>query len=113
MGAINIYQGNTRSISVSLTNEDGTPYNASGCVLYYTARQDYVSQSYLFNIATTGLGPNLPAALTGLFVINVTSGDTTQCAGLYPAGFTLVDVNSGISTFGTEGLNILAAPLVL
>lgn len=112
MAAIEIYQGNTRSIYLSITNADGTPYNASGCVLYYTARPDYV-QSPFFTIGTTGLGANLSGALTGLMIVNLTSGDTNLCPGLYPAGFTFVDINSGISTFGTDGLNILPAPLVL
>lgn len=111
MSAISVYQGNTRTISISLSNPDGTRYNASGCALYYTARPDYVQPPF-WTIATTGVGPNLADALTGLMVLSLSTGNTNLCPGLYTAGFTFVDANSGISTFGTDGLNILPAPLV-
>lgn len=111
MAAIDCYQGNTKSISVTLTNTDGTRFNASGCALYYTARPNYVDDPF-FTVVTTGLGANLTDALTGLMTLNLTSGNTNLCPGSYPAGFTFVDTQTGISTFGTDGLNILAAPLI-
>jgi hypothetical protein len=88
---IEVYQGSAPTVNVNLTNPDGTPYNASGAALYLTAAQDYVSPPF-FTVATTGLDANLSAALTGLMSFNLTTGETTQCAGNYPGSLVLVDI---------------------
>ncbi len=91
MDSILVYQGSAPTVNVNLTNQDGTPYNASGAALYFTAAQDYVSAPF-FSVATTGLGPNLSNALTGLMSFNLTTGNTDLCAGDYPASLLLIDV---------------------
>lgn len=96
MDYIEVYQGSTKTVNVNLTNPDNTPYNASGAALYFTASQDYVSPPF-FTLATTGLGANLSGALTGLMSFNLTTGETTLCAGDYPASLLLVDIASGRS----------------
>lgn len=113
MAYVTVYQGNTKTLSVNLTNDDGTPFNGSGYALYFTAKQNYSDPNYLFNVGITGVGLNLNDAVTGLFNIPLTSGDTNHCPSVYPAGFTLTGGNGSISSFNTDGLEILAAPLVL
>lgn len=109
-----VFQGNTKTLNVNIAYDDGTPFSGAGYALYYTARQSYANPNYIFNIGTTGVGSNLANASTGLFTINLTSGDTNQCPGLYNAGFTLTGGNPAtISSFDTDGLEIVAAPLVL
>lgn len=109
--SICVYQGSTKTINVNLTNpgDPGTPYNASGAALYFTASPDYVSSPF-FTLATTGLGANLSNALTGLMSFNLGTGQTTLCAGDYPASLLLVDVNSGRSPIAV-GYRVLPVPL--
>jgi len=109
MAYITTYQGNTLSLSLSLTNQDGSPYNASGCVLCYTATSNYETAP-LFNVCTTGVGPNLANALTGLLIVNLSTGNTAQCCQQAVAGFTLIDVFTGVTYIPTDGLNILPSP---
>lgn len=98
MDYIEVYQGSTKTLNVNLTNpgDPATPYNASGAALYFTASQDYASPPF-FTLATTGLGVNLSNALTGLMTFNLGTGETSLCAGDYPASLLLIDVNSGRS----------------
>jgi len=110
MDYIQVYQGSTSTVNVNLTNADGTPYNASGAVLYFTAKQNYSAASPLFSLPCTGLGPNLTDALTGLMSFNLTTGETSFCSETYPASLLLVDVNSGRSPMPV-GYTIL--PVVL
>jgi hypothetical protein len=97
MDYISVYQGSTKTVNVNLTNPDSTPYNASGAVLYFTVKQNYTDANNFFSLVTTGLGDNLTNALTGLMTFNLTTGETTLCAGDYPGSLLLVDVNSGRS----------------
>lgn len=96
MDYIEVYQGSTPTINVNLTYPNGTPYNASGAVLYLTASPDYATPPF-FTVATTGLGSNLTNALTGLMSFSLTTGETSLCAGNYPGSLLLVDVSSGRS----------------
>lgn len=107
MAYIQAYQGNTTTLSVNLTNDDGTPFNASGYALWFSAKQTYSDSSYLINTATTGVGANAANAVTGLMIINLTTGDTNQCVGIYPAQFTLTGGNPlSVNTIPTDGLEI-------
>ena len=97
MDYISVYQGSTKTVNVNLTNSDGTPYNASGALLYFTVAQDYSATTPFFSLVTTGLGSNLSNAVTGLMSFNLTTGETSLCAGSYPGSFLLVDAQSGQS----------------
>lgn len=108
MAYIQAYQGNTTSLSVNLTNDDGTPFNASGYALWFSAKQTYSASSYLINSATTGVGANASAAVTGLMTIGLTTGDLNICPGIYPAQFTLTGGSPlSVNTIPTDGLEIL------
>jgi hypothetical protein len=109
MDSIQVYQGSTKTVNVNLTNADSTPYNASGAILYFTVSQDY-SSSPLFSLATTGLGANLTGAITGLMTFNLGTGQTTLCAGNYPASLLLIDIASGRSPIPI-GYSVLPVPL--
>lgn len=106
---LEVYQGNTKQLNLAFTNDDGTPLNLSGYTLYYTVKQSYTDTNALISIVQTG--HDIPAS--GTTHILLTAQDTNQCPGDYLAGFTLVSSGSGISTFDTDGLRIIPAPLVL
>lgn len=108
MAYIQLYQGGTASLSVNITNDDGSPFNASGYALWFTAKQTYSDPNYLVNVGTTGVGPNLANAVTGLMTINLTTGDTSICPGVYPfAGFTLTGGNPAtVSPIPQDGLEV-------
>jgi hypothetical protein len=95
MDYIQVYQGSTPTVNVSLTNPDSTPYNASGAILYLTVKRNYADPNNIFSISATGDGAGLSGALTGLFTFQLTTGETSLCAGDYPAGLLLVDAVSG------------------
>lgn len=109
MSYIQLYQAATASLSVNIANDDGTPFNASGYALWFTAKQNYSDPNYLINVGVTGEGINLPNALTGLFTINLTTGDTNICPGVYScAGFTLTGGNPlTVSPIPQDGLEVL------
>lgn len=108
MSYIQIYQGNTATLTVNLTNDDGSTLNASGYALWFSAKQNYADTNYLINVATTGVGSNAAAAVTGLMTINLTTGDCNICPGVYPAAFTLTGGNPfSIKTIPSDGLEML------
>lgn len=114
MAYITAYQGNTRSLYVNIYNDDNTPFNASGYALWFTAKQNYATSGNLINTATTGVGAYAVDASTGLFNINLTTGETNQCPGIYIAAFTLTGGSPAtVNTIPTDGLEILAAPFIL
>ncbi len=95
MDYIQVYQGGTPTVNVFLADSNGFPYNASGAVLYLSAKQDYSATENLFSLASTGLGAGLSGALTGMFGFHLTTGETSLCPGDYPAGLLLIDSSSG------------------
>lgn len=105
---VSVYQGNTLRLNLSFTDEVGTPLNLSGCVVYYTALPSYTqNDSPLFNVSATGDGSNVD----GTIALQLSSQDTNQCVGDYPAWITYSG-NSQIQTYGTDGFRIIAAPNV-
>lgn len=114
MAYITTFQGNTRSLYVNISNDDGTAFNASGYAMWFTVKQNLSQSDVLINTATTGVGANASAAATGLMTIALTSGDTNQCPGIYPAWFTMTGGNPAtINTIPTDGFEVVAAPFIL
>lgn len=106
---VQVYQGNTLNLNLSFTDEAGAALNLSGCVVYYTALPNYSQTGvYLFNIGVTGDSGNTNGTIT----IPLSAENTNQCAGEYPAAITYSG-NGQIQTYGTDGLRIIPAPLIL
>jgi len=106
---VQVYQGNTINFNLSFTDENGNPLNLSGCQIYYTALKTYgETGSAIFNIGVTGDANNVNGSIT----IPLSSQDTNQCPGDYTAAVTYSG-NNQIQTYGTDGLRIIAAPLIL
>ena len=106
MALIEIYRGETKRIELSVTTDQGDPFNLSGYALYYSVKSSYSETGTL--IAKTVTGHD--SFEGGLTHIDLTSTDTNQCAGNYVAAFALIDSGSGISIFNTDGLSILPSP---
>lgn len=110
MAYLEVYQGNSRIIDLSFTEDNGTPINVSGAVVYYTVKRTY-SESNTNAIINKVITGNNAAAVTGFMTMTLTPTDTSQCVGDFLAGFTFIDTSSGVSTFDTDGLRILASPM--
>lgn len=110
MSLLEIYRGDSKRINLAFTNDDGSPLNLSGYAVYYTAKKSYAETGApIVDILVTG--HDVP--VSGLTHITLTSTDTNRCPGEYVAGFTLVDPNSGVSTFNTDGLSIFPSPRII
>lgn len=110
MATLQIYQGNSRTIGLAFTADDGvTPVNISGCLIYYTAKRSYTESNAdaVINKVVTGDGT---IGLTGQAYMTLTTGDTSICVGQYLAGWTFVDLSTAVSTFDSDGLDILPSP---
>lgn len=105
MSMIDIYRGDSKRIDLAFVTDSGTPFNLSGFGLYFTAKQSYTDAQPLFTVVQ--MEHDLP--VSGFTHIDLSGAQTNQCPGEYLAAFTLVSSGSGISTFETEGLNILPA----
>ena len=97
------YQGSTLNIALQFANDDGSVLNASGCVVRFVAKRNYVETGTLINNLVTGGA----SATGGAILMTLSTGDTNQCPGSYLAAFTLYDTQSGVSPFATDGLTIL------
>lgn len=107
---LSLYQSSTQCVSLSLTDDSGAPVNASGALLYFTAKRNYsdpIGSAVINKIVTGGA-----SAATGLFTMCFTTGDTSICVDAYtPAGFTLIDVSGNVSPFPIDSFNILPSPM--
>lgn len=103
MAALEIYRGDTRVVNLTFTNDDGSVPNISGFLISYIAAQNYELSPVISKIVTGDgiIGPS------GMANMTFTTGDTTQCPGQYLAVFKLQDLTGALSTFNTDGLNIL------
>lgn len=106
MALIEIYQGETKRIDLSVTDDNGTPFNLSGYSLYYSVKRSYSETGAVISLVVTGHD----SPVGGLTHIDLSSQNTNQCAGEYVAAFALVSSGSGVSIFNTEGLRILPSP---
>lgn len=76
----------------------------SGFLVRGVAKRSYTDTGYALNVLTTGVAP---AAVTGLVLFPLATGDTNICPGNYIFDFLTTDLSSGRSTWPTEGLSIL------
>lgn len=103
MSMLEIYKGDNKRIDLTFTTDSGTPFNLSGQSLYYIVQQNYTDTGALFSIVQTQ--HDLP--VSGFTHIDISTGDSNQCAGDYLALFRLIDESGRRTTFETEGLKIL------
>jgi hypothetical protein len=107
MATIDVFQGCTRTLALSFTNEgDGSPLNVSGFLVQFVAKQSY-SQALAQAIVNTTVTGVAPEAITGLIYLPITTGDTSHCVGDYFANFKVTDLMSGVSPFSVDGYRIL------
>lgn len=106
MALLEIYQGETKRIDLSVTNDNGDALNLSGYSLRFNAKRSYSETTSVISILVTGHD----SFVSGLTHIDLTSGDTYQCAGDYVAAFALISSGGSLSVFGTDGLRILPSP---
>ena len=97
------YQGNSITIPLLFTNDDGSVFNASGCAVRFVMKRSYSETGTLVNNIVTGGA----TATGGAIYMPLSSGDTNQCPGDYLASFLLYDTQTGVSTFSTDGFKIL------
>ena len=100
---LQIPQGDSKTVNLVFTNDDGTPMNLSGYALYYVVKQNYTDPAPLFTITQT----NHDVPVSGMTHVSLSGTQTRQCVGDYLAAFVLVSSGSGISTFETDGLSIV------
>lgn len=103
MALIQVYQSDSKTLYLQFADDGGTPLNVSGFLVRGVARANYVS-SGIIDKTVTGAAP---AALTGLVLFPLTTGDTNQCPNDYLLFFRVSDLSSGSSTYPTDGLRIL------
>ena len=104
---LEVFKGDSKRINLSFQNDDGSVLSLSGYSIHYTAMRSYNDlNSSIISITNTG---HLDAT-GGLSFIQLTTGDTYQCAGTYVAAFRLKDATNNVTTFDTDGLKILNAP---
>lgn len=107
---LSLYQSSTQCENLVLTDDNGIPVNASGSLIYFTAKRNYSDpiSAAVINKVVTGDA----SAVTGLFTICFTTGDTSICVGAYEvAGFTLIDPSGNVSPFPLDSFNILPSPM--
>lgn len=106
MATLDIYQGDSRTVMLTFVNDDGSYLNISGMTVYYVAAQSFSTEStpVIFKTIT---GHDVPQS--GMTHMDLTTGDTNICPQIYIAEFRLYSPPSGLSTFGTDGLNIIPA----
>jgi hypothetical protein len=102
---IEIYKGDSKTINLDFTNDDGSVYNLSGATIFFLAKRNYSDEDTAAIINITITGHDIPES--GKSHIFITTGDTNQCAGNYVAKFRLQDIANNVTTFNTEGLAIL------
>lgn len=81
----------------------------SGSLVYYTAKRSYTesnANAIINNVITGDAG-----AISGQMTMFLSTGDTSHCPGDYFAGWTVVDLSTGVSTFDSDGLRILPSPM--
>lgn len=103
---ISVYQGDTTTLALQFATNDGTPINVSGFAIWGVAKQKYTQSNTdaIICKAVTGIDAN---AVTGLVYFPLTTGDTAHCPADYLFDFRVYDLNSGSSTYPTDGLRIL------
>lgn len=104
MALIEVYQGDSKLLYLQFADDGGTPMNVSGFLVRGVAKRNYTDTGTVVNTIVTGV---VPAAVTGLVLFPLTSGDTNQCPGDYLFSFQVTDLSSGRSTWPTDGLSIL------
>ena len=109
MSTIDIYQGDSRTLSLYFCDDNGVPTNMSGNLVNFVAKRSYTecNANALINKIVTGDA----SSVSGIMYIPLTTGDTSICVGSYLAGFRVIDLSTGVSTFDTDGLNILPSPM--
>lgn len=106
MALIEVYQGDSQQINLSFTSDSGTPLNLSGYTIDYTVKRFYADATpTIFKSITS-----FTSAISGLAQLNLTTGDTSICVGNYAAAITLIDPQTGVTTYNTDGLSILPSP---
>lgn len=103
MATIDVHYGDTRTLYLGFTYENGAPLNVSGWGVFLAASQSYVGAPLIY-VGTTGANA---MAVTGLVYMSLTTDDTTHCPGLYNCDLRTVDLTGNVSTYQTDGLNIL------
>lgn len=103
MSLIQIFFGDTKTLALSFSNEDGTSLNVSGWGIFLAASQTYQGAPPIY-VGTTGTNA---AAVTGLVNLPLGTGDSSHCPGQYQADIRAIDLTGNVSTYQTEGLLIL------
>lgn len=106
MALLEIYQGESKRIDLSITNDDGGALNLSGYSLRFSAKRSFSETGSIISILVTGHD----SFISGLTHIDLNSGDTNQCPGDYVAAFGLISSGGAVSIFSTDGLRILPSP---
>lgn len=108
---VTVYKGDSKRIDLTFQNDDGSVLNLSGCTVYFTAKRSYTEPDSEAIIAISNSVHDIPES--GKTHITLSGSNTNVCPGDYFAGFQLQDASSGVSTYDTDGLKILASPRYL
>ena len=96
---LTVDQGSTFENSLDLLNDDGTPYNLTGCSLSSQIRKSYYSSN-----ATANLTISIVSAVNGNANITLNSATTTNItAGRYLYDVKLTDANNNVTRI-VEGI---------
>jgi len=76
---INVYQGDTPTITVTLLKPDGTPYDLTGSTVYFTVKNEYNDAAFLIQKTQTVFA----APLTGVATFTLTAVDTAFACDQY------------------------------
>lgn len=81
MPFIETFRANTITFPIAFVRSDSSPLNVSGYGIFFAAAYNYSTPPFSYT-GYTGSDAN---AQTGVVFITLSSGDTNQCAGDYPA----------------------------
>ncbi len=108
MPLVETYRANTLTFPIAFTQSDGTPVNVSGYGVFFGVAYNYASPPFAYT-GYTGSDSN---AVTGVVYITLSSGDTNQCAGDYPANGQAISPSGTVYTSSTvNGVRILPSVL--
>ena len=102
MTDIEIYRGNTVTMTLTLTNDDGSPYNLEGFVITSSLKEHLTDSVYILqNIATS------PSPATGIAYVTLSHSDTLIPAKQYYWDILLSNGSTVIDTIEYGSITII------
>lgn len=87
MSLLAMVRGDTATFTITVTNQDGTPFDLTSATLWFSVRSAPGAVGYIFQKKTPSSGITVATPTTGVAVISIDNADTS---GLSPSEQRLV-----------------------